>query len=65
MLDFKKKGATRIQMYKLIDGYFIVRKYEDGRWVQSYVTDKVKEAEHWFYWLVLLHTNQLKYIHES
>ena len=65
MLDFKKRGTTHIQMYEQNNGHFIVRKYENRKWVISYETDNIREAEHWFYWLILLHTNQLKYIHES
>lgn len=35
MLDFKKKGAIRVQMYEKTQGYFVVRKYENRRWVES------------------------------
>ena len=65
MLDFKKKGAIRVQMYETKQGFFVVRKYENRRWVESLVTDNKAKAENWFYWLVLLYTNQIKYIQES
>lgn len=64
MLDFKKSGKTRIQMIQNEDGDFVVRKCVNRKWEVSLCTDNKAVAESWFYWLVLLHTEQLKYIHE-
>lgn len=64
MLDFKKSGKPRIQMFLNANGYYVVRKCVKRKWEISYTTADLKEAENWFYWLILLYNRQLKYISE-
>lgn len=63
MKTFNKKGANRIHLIEN-NGYFIVRRRINNKWFISLVTTDKIEAERKFYFLILLHTNQLKYINE-
>lgn len=63
MKTFNKKGAIRIQLIEN-NGYFIVRRRISNKWFISLETTDKIVAERKFYFLILLHTNQLKYINE-
>lgn len=62
IVEFRKKGATRVQLCEPQPGYYVVQRQDGKNWIISLTTNNRKEAEGYFYWLVLLYTNQVKYI---